>query len=108
MSDKPEQVILDTAILEKLHTIDTRGHSTLDIYDPSEGHLLALMRAQDEFHGEYGGFSDGHLSLTYFDQGESGAVINFEEYDAHHLRILIALVPTWVWRGTRVSLEINE
>jgi len=108
VSGKPEQVILDTAIIEEPHAIDTRGYSTLDIYDPSEGHLLALMKAQDEFHRKYGDISDGGLHLTYFDQGEGGAVIHFEDYDAHYLRIFIALVPTWVWKNTRVSLEINE
>lgn len=102
----PEDVVVKLATLHRPTSLDLRGHATLDIYDPSEGHLLELMRAQDEFHGEYGGLSDGCLALTYFDQGEGGSVIHFEEYDTHHLRVLILLVPEWVWRGTQLTLVL--
>jgi hypothetical protein len=105
---KPEQVILDTAVLQPPASITLDGSATLDIFDPSEGHLLALMRAQDAFHDAHGLVSDGHLGLTYFDQGDGGSILHFEKYDARHLRLLIALVPAWVWRGTSVTLEMNE
>jgi hypothetical protein len=100
-----EDVIVKLAILRPpTTTLDLEGNAILDIYDPSEGHLLELMQAQDTFHGEYGGLSDGCLHFTYFDQAEGGSVLHFEDYTSEYLRVLISLVPEWVWRGTSLSL----
>lgn len=106
MPGRPEDVILATAKRVKPSLTIPEGETLIQLFDISEGHLLALMKAVDAFHARHGFESDGHLEMHYFDQGDGGMHVELADFDPEYLRVFIPLVPEWVWRGTRLSLVL--